>query len=99
MALSKGLLTDAEFTALRAKPPASVPSFSEELAGLGETLSRVAETLRQVLEYNRVHAIKGFKRGRCKSCDVPHLTYRWCPCPHHQAAELLRSLGVEIDVE
>lgn len=95
----KSLLTDEEFNALRVTKPAPTHSFAEELASAGESLNRVAEMLKKVLEYNRVHAIKGYKRGRCKSCDVPHLTYRWCSCPHHQASALLKSLGVEVGIE
>lgn len=96
----KSLLTDGDFAALTAvKAAHAAYTFTEELVCLGESLNRVAEMLKKVLEYNRVHAIKGFKRGRCKSCDVPHLTYRWCQCPHHQAAALLKSLGVEVNIE
>lgn len=91
----KLLLTDEEFSSLKARPLI----FTDELACLGESLSQVSDMLKKVLEYNRVHAIKGYKRGRCKSCDVPHLTYRWCACPHHQAAALLKSLGIEVGIE
>ena len=91
----KPLITDDDFNAIKVKPH----TFTEELASAGETLNCVAEMLKKVLEYNRVHAIKGYKRGRCKSCDVPHLTYRWCACPHHQAAALLKSLGIEVGIE
>ena len=95
----KSLLTDEEFNALKSAKPAAHHAFTEELASAGESLNRVSEMLKKILEYNRVHAIKGYKRNRCKSCDVPHLIFRRCACPHHQAAALLKSLGVEVEIE
>ena len=53
--------------------------------------------LKLLLEYSRVKTIGGWKKGRCKSCDVPHLQYRICPCPHHAALRLLSESGITVE--
>lgn len=76
-----------------------VETFCDLIGQLGEDLNKVATMLKRVLEYSRVHAISGFKRERCRACDVPHLLYRRCPCPHHEAVVLLHELGMVVDTE
>lgn len=70
------------------------------------------KALTAVLEINQVRATMGFKPWICNACDAPHQPLpeggRKCPpklrggkyqgeCPHHNAARLLRGLGVELD--
>jgi len=58
---------------------------------------RAIGLLKELLEYSRVKTIGGWKKGRCRSCDVPHLQYRICPCPHHAALRLLSESGITVE--
>jgi hypothetical protein len=67
------------------------------LEGLSPDAARLTLALKALLEYSRVRVIGGWRRDRCRACDVPHVPWRACPCPHHQAIELLRELGINVD--
>ena len=58
----------------------------------------VTAVLRDLLLAIRVRSVAGFKPARCSSCDRPHVPQRACTCPHHKAVELLKSMGIELDM-
>ena len=58
----------------------------------------VTAVLRDLLLAIRVRSVAGFKPARCSSCDRPHVPQRACACPHHKAVELLKSMGLELDM-
>jgi hypothetical protein len=78
-----------------AKPDADLAAAVE---GLSSDAARLALALKALLEYSRVRVIGGWRRDRCRACDVPHVPYRACPCPHHQAVALLKELGIDAEV-
>lgn len=64
---------------------------------LGGDMACLATALKRLLEYSRVRVIGGWRKDRCTACDVPHLFWRPCECPHHNAVKLLKRFGVKVD--
>ena len=79
------------------EPAKSEAELAAAVDGLSHDAARLALALKALLEYSRVRVIDGWRRDRCRACDVPHVPWRACPCPHHQAIELLRELGINVD--
>jgi hypothetical protein len=102
--MAKKLLSDEDIKNILYTPEPTLPQAEQVIpnAGqriieeLGKEVSEVTAMLAELLDYNQVRLIGGYKRGRCRSCDVPHLFWKVCPCPHHKALELLKRLGVTV---
>jgi hypothetical protein len=80
------------------KTAAPEADLAAAVEGLSYDASRLALALKALLEYNWVRRIGGWHRDRCRACDVPHVPYRRCECPHHQAVALLKELGIDVEV-
>ena len=69
-----------------------------EVERLTHEILLLKAALKSVLEYSRVRVIGGWAMdGRCCACNVKHVFWRQCPCPHHKAVELLKEYGVNLE--